>query len=285
MKPEVIGYACDLAANEIGAANGPFVLQKSEYLKPLDLKWIKILETKAKGRQLEAIDAIQAICKKLALQTMHRAREAHPFLILGGDHSSAIGTWSGAANGLKDPLGLIWVDAHMDAHTPKSSLSHNIHGMPLAALLGYGDPKLTQIETEHFALLPDNLVLIGVRSYEEQEAKLLDMLKIRIYFKEEVEKRGLHQVMQEAIKHVTEKTNRFGISIDLDALDPIEVPGVSVLEENGLHVEELLESLRLVSYNPHFIGAEIAEFNPKNDRNHKTEKVIGEIIEALFFKD
>jgi len=282
MKPEVIGYACDLAANEAGAANGPLVLQKSEYLKPLGLEWTKILETTAKGRQLDALDPVHELCKKLALQTMHRAREGHPFLTLGGDHSSAIGTWSGAADGLKVPLGLIWVDAHPDAHTPKTSTSKNIHGMPLAALLGYGDPKFPHIKSEHSSLLPDNLVLIGIRNIEEPEANLLKMLKVRIYFMDEIEKRGLHQVMQEAIAHVTEKTKGFGVSIDMDALDPEEVPGVSTPEKDGLHVEEFLESLALIANNPHFIGAEIAEFNPENDRNHKSEKVIAKIIQTLF---
>lgn len=282
MKPQVIGYACDLAANDIGAAEGPFVLQKSEYLKPLALEWTKILETTAKERQLEAMDVVHDLCKKLALQTMHRAREAQTFLTLGGDHSCAIGTWGGAAAGLKDPVGLIWVDAHMDSNTPKTSSSKNIHGMPLAALLGYGDENLTNIGSEKPAMLPDNVVLIGIRSFEEAESNLLKMLKVKIYFMDEIEKRGIHQVMQEAIAHVTKSTCGFGISIDVDAIDPEEAPGVNTPEKNGLIAKNFLESLSLIADNLHFMGAEIAEFNPKNDQNHKTEKLIAKIIEGLF---
>ena len=282
MKPEVTGYACDLGANQIGTANGPFVLEKSKYLKPLKLEWKKILETKATSQQIEALESIEVLCKKLALQTMHRTREGHRFLTLGGDHSCAMGTWSGASEGLTGPLGLIWVDAHMDAHTPQSSHTKNIHGMPLATLLGYGDKKLTNVASEHSALMPDNLVLIGIRSFEEEEAKLLDRLKVRVYFIEEIEKRGLHQVMQDAIKQVTERTTGFGISIDIDALDPEEVPGVSTPEKNGLQVDSFLEALHLVADNPHFIGAEIAEFNPKKDIDHRSEKVIAQLIQTLF---
>lgn len=282
MKPKIFGYACDLGANQAGSAEGPLVLQKSEYLKALGLEWEKTFETKNKKHQLDALTTIQELCKKLAIQIMHRTREQQSFLTIGGDHSSAIGTWSGAAEGLKENLGLIWVDAHMDAHTTQTSRTQNIHGMPLAALLGYGDPQLTHIKSERFSLLPDNLVLIGIRSFEESEANLLKMLKVRIYFMEEVEKRGIHSVMQEAIQHVSEKTKGFGISIDIDAIDPEDAPGISTPEENGIKANDFLESLSLIAKNPHFIGAEIAEFNPKNDRDQKTEKLIAKMIQQLF---
>ncbi|MCB1826857.1 MAG: arginase [Coxiellaceae bacterium] len=280
---ELLGYACDIAANMAGSAKGPAILQSSEYLKPLGLKWAKTLETKSKKHQLDALDDIHTLCKKLALQTMHKAREQHPFLTIGGDHSAAIGTWNGAAAGLKDPLGLIWIDAHMDSHTPKTSVSKNIHGMPLAALLGYGDEKLTHIGNEEPAIQPDNLALIGIRSFEDSEANLLKMLKVKVYYMEEIQKRGLHQVMQEAIAHVTHHAKHFGVSIDVDAINPEEAPAVSTPEKNGLIAADLIESLSLVAKNSHFIGAEIAEFNPEHDQQQKTEKLIKQLIETLFY--
>lgn len=282
MKPQLIGYACDLGANVEGSAKGPEVLQNSSYLKPLQLDWLKILHCQKGNETSDAIHHILAVCEKLAIQVMHRTREKHPFLTIGGDHSMAIGTWNGAMQGLKESVGLIWIDAHMDSHTFKTSHTKNIHGMPLATLLGYGDHQLTHLEKNPINLEPDNIALIGVRSFEPEEEKLLNLLKVRIYKMDEVHHRGLVSIMQEAINHVTQKTNYFGISLDLDAIDPQYVPGISTPEEDGLSLPELLKAFMLVAKNSHFIGAEIAEFNPDHDKDHLSEKAISEIIKTLF---
>ena len=282
MKLHVIGYASDIAANHRGAAGGPIVIKNANALKQLPIQWEGILETPSTERGLAATDAVKTLCEKLALHTAQFTKEKQPFLSIGGDHSSAIGTWSGAANALDGPLGLIWIDAHMDAHTPDTSITKNIYGMPLATLLGYGDPRLTEIVTNIAALKPDNLVLIGIRDFEKAEVELLKKLNVKIYFMKDVKKRGLSIIFKEALEIVTKNTTAFGVSIDLDALDPEDAPGVSIQSKNGIRVKELLDHLSLIIKHPNFIGTEIAEFCPNRDKNHKTEQLIIEIIQKLF---
>lgn len=282
MKPKVIGYALDLAANKAGAAQGPLVLKESNYIKPLDLEWINILETSATGRQLAALEPVESLCQQLAKETQQLTQQQQHFLAIGGDHSMAMGTWNGAAAGLKDPIGLIWVDAHMDAHTMEDSESKNIHGMPVATLLGHGEKRLVEIGSKQPAIQPENLALVGIRSFETGEAKLLKELNVKIYFIEEVLERGIENVMEEAINHVLKHAKHLGISIDIDGLDPEDAPAVSTPEKGGIRADEFIQALSLVGNNPNFIGAGIAEFNPTNDQNHKTEKVMAEIIKILF---
>jgi arginase len=200
---------------------------------------------------------------------------------LGGDHSCAIGTWSGAASALQGPLGLIWVDAHLDSHTPESSPSKNIHGMPLATLLGYGDPTLTGIQNAKPKILPENVVLIGIRHYEPAEHELLSTLGVKIFYMEDITEMGLDAVMTSALAIITEKTEAFGISVDVDGIDPLDAPGVGYREPNGIPAFDLLKSLKLLIQNKAFIGAEIAEFNPERDIEHKTEKLIIDLISLL----
>lgn len=282
MKPRVIGYASDIAANKKGAAQGPAVLKNSKVLRALSLEWEAILETSSQKRGLVATAATQTLCKKLASYIKQFIANKTPFLTIGGDHSSAIGTWSGAASGLNGPLGLIWIDAHMDAHTPDTSTTKNIHGMPVAVLLGHGDPALTQISSTQAKCQPENMVLIGVRSCEIEEAELLAQLNVRVYFMEEINERGLAVVLKEALKIVTTNTAGFGVSIDLDGIDPKDAPDVTIRVEDGIRAQDLLENLSPIAKHPDFIGAEIAEFFPGNDKNQKTEKLIAGLIQKLF---
>lgn len=282
MKLHLIGYASDIAANCRGAARGPIVLKNSEFLKTLPIKWETILEITDTQTDLSATSNVKALCEKLAKQTTKLTKQGKIFLTVGGDHSSAIGTWSGAENALDGDLGLIWIDAHMDAHTPITSKTKNIHGMPLATLLGYGDSGLTKIISENAKLKPENLVLIGIRSFEKEEAELLKKLGVKIYYMKDINEFGLLHILQEALEIVTQHTAGFGVSIDLDAIDPNDAPGVSIDAPNGIHAQDLLDNLSLIGSHPHFIGAEIAEFSPDKDIDQKTEKLIAELIKILF---
>jgi arginase len=208
------------------------------------------------------------------------------FMVIGGDHSSAIGTWSGAFQAIKQrgSLGLIWIDAHMDSHQPKTSHTGNIHGMPLACLLGYGEQEFTQLLSHHHKLDSRYLCLIGVRSFESEEAEFLKQLNVKIYYMDEVKQRGLSVIMQEAIKIVSEQTAGFGVSIDIDSMDPKEAPGTGVIEPDGLSAKELGKALHLLTNNPKLIGIELAEFDPTRDKQQLTEKVILELMRALFLE-
>lgn len=284
---QTIGIASGLAANNSGCGEGPRILQQSKYLQQLNyqLQWQKILtpsQTDVSG--LDTIPVISPLLHQLAKQTQQWVTQRHPFIVFGGDHSCAIGTWSGAAAALQNqgPIGLIWIDAHMDSHTTTTTKTNNVHGMPLATLLGHGHTDLIHILSKQSKLKPDHVCLIGIRSFESEEAELLKKLNVKVFYMEEVQQRGMKAVMQDALKIVKNNTVGFGVSFDLDAIDPTEAPGVGVPEKNGIITKDLYNGLSLLKHESHLLGLEIVEFNPQLDKQQKTEKIVGEIIARVF---
>lgn len=285
----MLGYASALGGVNPECSEGPLVLEASPELNKLfnqfskagiHFQWdamIKPLLFESSARA----DELKRLCQILALRTAELTRQKEFFIVTGGDHTSAIGTWSGVCEALEGPLGLIWVDAHMDSHTPATSVSGRFHGMPLASLLGRGDSRFTQLLSSEPKLNPAQLCLIGVRSYEEGEAELLKQLQVRIYFMDEVKQRGLQAVFKEALELVNRGTAGYGLSLDVDSLDPREAPGVDVPEPDGLTVKDLSEALCLVAGDLRLKGVEIVEFNPHKDINQLTEKAIVELIRVL----
>lgn len=222
---------------------------------------------------------------QLAEITQDLTAQKQTFMVVGGDHSCAIGTWSGVAAELAKEnaaLGLIWIDAHMDSYTFDTTPSGNIHGMPLAALFGYGAAKLTHILTSTPKLKPEHVSLIGIRSFESGEAALLHRLGVRIYEMAEIKERGLTCVLQEAIARAKQGTVGFGVSLDFDAIDPQDAPGVGVPEPDGIKDKDLYRALTLLRQEKHLLGIEIVEYNPSLDKNCKTELVINKIVLSIF---
>ncbi|HLB53083.1 MAG TPA: arginase [Chlamydiales bacterium] len=198
-------------------------------------------------------------------------------IVLGGDHSIAVGTW----NGFEGPFGLLWIDAHLDAHTEKTTPSGAYHGMPVASLLGRGLPEMAHLLKKEPILLPENLAYIGARSFEEGELALLKKLNVKIYYMDEVKKRGLKAILPEAIAYVTRNTSRYGISLDLDVFSPEEAPGVGSPEKGGISKKEFLPLLQEIGEDPRLIGFELVEFNPERDQKRKTEKLAFEILQKV----
>lgn len=214
-----------------------------------------------------------------------RATHANCFpCVIGGDHSIAIGTWQGISDALdaRGVFGLIWFDAHMDAHTPQTSPSQAYHGMPVATLLGYGEDALIHItDPATPTLSPEHVVLMGVRSFEAGEEALLARLGVRIYFMDEIRTRGFETCLQEAIARVQAGTKGFGLSIDLDGFDPAFAPGVGSPETGGLYPDEVVSALHHVKGAKGFCGLEIMEFNPTRDRDNITSNLIESLAFAL----
>lgn len=204
-------------------------------------------------------------------------------VVIGGDHSCGIGTWSGVVTGLdaQKNFGLIWVDAHMDAHTFKTSPSKAYHGMPVATLLGKGNSDLCNIGSKGQKIKPENLVLIGIRSFEEGERALLESCNVKIFYASEVKERGIKVIFEEALAIATHHTQGFGISIDLDAFDPIYAPGVGSPEPNGLDVSNTIDQLSILFSSKQLKCLEITEFNPELDDQDKTADILHQILQAL----
>lgn len=260
----LIGAAAGRGAPDARCAQGPAFLEalglaSRLHAAGLSVAWQEMIQEPA-GVQ-PPLQVVASICRRLAAAVRREAGHSLP-VVIGGDHSCAIGTWSGVAAAANQPIGLLWIDAHLDAHTPQTSPSGALHGMPLACLLGYGKPELVEIARTGGLLAPQWVCLLGVRSWEPGERALLDALGVRIYFMEEIRQRGLEPVFREALARVRQAPGGYGISIDLDALDPQDAAAVGSPAPGGLRRNELLRCLAGSSADPQLRALEVAEFNP-----------------------
>ena len=283
----VIGVASGYGAGDPACQDGSEVVRSLHSLSDLEavddgLHWDEPVRA-AQPVPRDPIDIVQGVATRVADRIgQHLAQGDFP-LVIGGDHSCAIGTWSGVKRALGAParLGLIWIDAHMDSHTVVTSATRHIHGMPLASLLGHGDPRLTGVAGGGAKLLPADVCLIGVRSFESEEAALLKQLGVRVYFMHEVRRRGLSAVFAEALRLVGEHTAGYGISIDLDALDPAEEPGVGTPVPGGLLRADMVDALALAHGDDKLLAVEIVEYNPYRDERFVTARAIHYLCQSL----
>lgn len=283
----LIGYASGIAAANPGCADGPATLRTSSQLAQLAatqnllLQWTMLSPDKALSTQVAIVSALSA---RLAAATEHAVMQHEAFCVIAGDHSSGIGTWSGVAKALRPQgdLGLIWIDAHLDAHTPETTHTNNIHGMPTATLLGHGHAELLTITDIHPKIKPEHICYIGIRSFEAEEAEFLARLGARVFYIEEVIERGFATVFQEALQIAQNGTAGFGISLDLDGLDPTFAPGTGMHEPNGLSLPDVLQGFKAVCGNSHFLGLEIAEFDPHACPDGRTIQAICDLIAAVY---
>ncbi|WP_155520811.1 arginase, partial [Ralstonia solanacearum] len=237
----------------------------------------------SRSARLAALPGVAGFSRALADATAHSVHEGHVPVVIGGDHSCAIGTWSGVASALRPagPLGLIWIDAHLDSHTPQTSDSGAIHGMPLAALLGHGPRELTQVREAGPKLLPQHVVVIGARSYEPAERALIDRLGVRVIDAGEVARGGLRAVMADAIRIVTADTAAFGVTLDLDAFDPAVAPGVGSPEPGGLTGQDMTQALAACARDARFAAFELVEYNPRHDKGGITARLALDLLGAV----
>ncbi len=281
----VIGAASGAGAPDRATAEGPDALRHWRVFHDTPLQhveWDAILRVPRAERDTP-LHAVAALDARLAAEVERVLRAGNFPLVVGGDHSCAIGTWSGVHRVLasRGPIGLIWIDAHMDSHTFATTPSGQIHGMPLAVLLGYGEAALTAIDGPEPKLRPEHVCLIGVRSFEAGEAALLKRLGVRIFGMDEVRSRGLADVFDAALEIVRHGTAGFGLSIDLDVLDPEEEPGVGTPVPGGLRRAELVAALGRLRSDPAFVAMEIVEYNPRRDRGHATADAAGALAGAI----
>lgn len=282
-KLHLIGWASGMGGVNATGGDAPQVIQTSPDFAAL--KEVSVWDAMiAPNPALQhPVNSIQDMAACLAQQTKKLVNEKKNINVIGGDHTSAIGTWSGVYDAIHPTgdLGLIWIDAHMDSHTPETTESGRLHGMPLACLLGHGYPALTSILQQAPKIKPENLCLIGVRSFEKGEAALLARLNVRIYYMDEVKERGFDVVFQEAIHHVKQNTCAYGVSLDLDAIDPHDAPGVDVPEPDGISVNDLYAGIESAAKDPAWIATEIVEFDPHRDKDHTTERVVIHLLTII----
>lgn len=277
---KMYGASIDACAGTRGASDTPDRLVVNKWLEPLSLNFDKIFYYKD-GRH--DLSKLEAYFTEIAIATKHAVLKNEFPIVIGGDHSCAIGTWSGVAAGLCDQsksMGLIWIDAHMDAHTPEDTISGNIHGMPVATLLGEGYSDLVNIFGDYTRIRAENTVLIGIRSYEETEKKRLERLGVKIYYTEEVNRRGFVHVFQEAWEKLSASVDKIGLSIDLDGFDPQFAPGVGTAEPDGIDFPDCMIALSKID-KARLSGLEITEGNDHFDPSGKTMQCIVDILREV----
>ncbi|VAW86290.1 Arginase [hydrothermal vent metagenome] len=285
---DLIGVAACWGAQDTRCEFGPQVIKKGILLSTLramgyQATWQDCLTLAPSSEPIDYYNVISTYCRNLSELSANAVKNHYFFAVYGGDHSCAIGTWSGVSLALGEtPFGLMWIDAHLDSHTPDSSHSGAIHGMPLAILLGLGDERLTSIGGQQAKLKPEYVCVVGARSYEAEEQALLTSLGVHIFYEKEIETKGLEQVLIEAKNLVSRAPGGYGLSIDLDAIDPKDAPGVGSPELGGLSGALLCQCLQ-----QHFkgdndlLGLEIVELNPALDEAEKTSNLASELMLSL----
>ena len=222
--------------------------------------------------------AVSKLCGLLAAAVADSLRNGRLPCVIGGDHSCAGGTWAGVARAIRGKLGLVWVDAHMDAHTPGTSHTGRLHGMPLAWLLGQDDDPLYGLGAG--VLDPGHVCLLGVRSFEPEEEQRLRRLGVRVILMPEIEGRGIDAALDEALAIATAGSGAFGISVDLDVVTPEEAPGVGTPVQGGISGQALARAMERIGGRPDLAALELVEYCPRLDREGRSARVAVEIMAA-----
>jgi len=297
-KVSIVGVPMDLGADRRGVDMGPSALRYADLNKSLeslgyeveDLGDLDVIipETRHFGDpRAKYLREIADACVHLANLVLGIRQHGHTPLVLGGDHSIAVGTVSGVAESFRrngKTLGLIWFDAHADFNTPEISPSGNVHGMPMAAIMGYGPAELTKIFGFSPKIQPQHAVQIGIREVDPAERQLVKDSGIRVFTMKDIDRRGIGSVMDEALSIVSTSTDGFAVTLDADFLDPYESPGVATPVRGGADYREAHLAMEMIADTQKMVSFEITEINPILDVQNKTAHFGMELILSAFGK-
>jgi arginase len=236
-----------------------------------------VAEATAVGDEhMRYLSEIKATCERIAALVARAVEEGSLPLVLGGDHSVALGTLGGMARA-RGPGGVLWFDAHGDLNRPETSPSGNVHGMPLAAALGLAGPEFESDEYPLPAVEPGRVALVGVRSLDPGEQALLAELETRVFTMSDLDRMGVEAAMREALEHVS-GDGFVHLSLDMDVLDPEVAPGVGTPVRGGLSYREAHLAMELVAEAGVVGSLEVVEVNPILDRENQTAKLAVELV-------
>jgi arginase len=294
----VIGAPMDLGAGRRGVDMGPSAIRLANLNSRLAaLKYevedrgnvaVDQPETAPVGSETARyLPQIARTNRRLATIVEEAAATGSMPLVLGGDHSAAIGTVSGVSRQmrrLKQRLGLIWVDAHADMNTPETSPSGNVHGMPLACLIGLGPAELTGLYSYAPKVEARNVALVGIRDVDQLEKPHVRGSGVRAFTMRDIDERGLRAVMREAIQIATEGTSGFHLSLDMDVVDPEYAPGVGTPVSGGLTYRESHLAMEIVNDSGVMVSMEVVEVNPVLDIANRTALLAVELVMSAMGK-
>jgi len=288
----IIGAALDLGAGRRGVDMGPSAIRYAgleERLTSLGLDcadWgnvdTAVAEATASGDpRARFLSEIRSTCERIARRVGDAVREGRVPIVLGGDHSIALGTLGGLAAAAGGPGAALWIDAHGDLNTPQTTPSGNVHGMPLAAALGHGGDGFQSDAWPLPALDPARTTLIGVRSLDDGERALLGELDLAVHTMSEIDRRGMEPLVADALRRASGAAF-VHVSLDMDALDPEVAPGVGTAVRGGLSYREAHLAMELVAESGLLGSFEIVEVNPILDRENATAALAVELAASAF---
>ena len=295
---EIIGVPADLGAGRRGVDMGPSAIRVADLEARLeqlghqvedigDLD-VMIPETQQVGEgKLRYKGPILAMCDALRKQVEQALARGRLPLVLGGDHSIAIGSVAGSACHYArsgGALGLIWFDAHGDANTPDTTPSGNIHGMSLAVALGHGDRDLVSLGDRVPKIQPRNTALIGIRDVDPGERETLKRVGVNVYTMRDIDERGMRDVVDEAIRIAGDGTAGVHLSFDLDVVDPEDAPGTGTPVWGGITYREAHLAMELLSDRAKIVAIDMVEVNPVLDTQNMTGVLAAELVQGLLGK-
>jgi arginase len=288
----IIGAPLDLGQGRRGVDMGPSALRvaslnarvQSLGYEVEDLGNIRVEQAEAApagDRHAKFLPQIADACDQLATRVHGALSRGWVPLVLGGDHSVAIGTVTGVSRHFRERdqhVGLIWLDAHADMNTPDSSPSGNIHGMPLACLLGMGPDALADLGGYRPKVAPQNTVIVGLREVDLTERLHVRGSGVRVFTMRDIDERGLRTVMVEAIRIASEGTAGFHVSLDMDFVDPKDAPGVGTAVRGGATYREAHLAMEMICDSRNMMSIEVVEVNPVLDEANRTADLAVELI-------
>ncbi|HEY9841181.1 MAG: arginase [Candidatus Sericytochromatia bacterium] len=294
----VIGAPLDLGAGHRGVDAGPSAFRIAGLVQAIkDMGYpvtdegniqVQIPETLPEGQaNAKYLEEIADACESQRLKVCEALKKGNFPLVLGGDHSIAIGTIAALSSFYREQdqeIGVIWVDAHADMNTPDTTHSGNIHGMPLAVALGRGAAELVNLGGFSPKITPDHVVLIGIRDLDIEEKRTVKELGVKAFTMTDIDELGMSTVIRQAIEIAGSGTAGIHLSFDFDGLDPEVAPGVGTPVKGGIRYREAHLLMEKIALTGRMIGLEMVELNPILDMRNKTAELGVELIQSAFGK-
>jgi len=291
-KVRIIGVPMDLGQSRRGVDMGPSALRgaglqasiKKLGLQVEDLGNLSVKqpeEMPVGEKRAKYLQEIAETCGDVAAAAEKSLIEGFLPLVLGGDHSIAAGVAAGIANYFrkeKKQIGYLWLDAHGDMNTPESSPSGNVHGMPLAAIMGYGAPELVDLLGFKPKAEPGNIVIVGARDLDAQERKIVKRSGIHVFTMRDIDERGMREVMADALKYAMDDTAGIAVSLDMDFVDPADAPGVGTPVRGGVTYREAHLAMEMIADTESMVSLEVVEINPILDEHNRTALLGVELV-------
>jgi arginase len=291
-KVRIIGVPMDLGQSRRGVDMGPSALrgaglqarikQLGQQVEDIGNLSVKQPEEMPVGeKRAKYLQEIAETCQDIAVTVDKSLDEGFLPLVLGGDHSIAAGVAAGVSAFYrkdKKQIGYLWLDAHGDMNTPDSSPSGNVHGMPLAAIMGYGAPELVDLLGFKPKAEPGNIVIVGARDLDAQERKIVKKSGIHVFTMRDIDERGMREVMADALKYAMDDTAGIAVSLDMDFVDPSDAPGVGTPVRGGVTYREAHLAMEMIADSEAMVSLEVVEINPIIDEHNRTALLGVELV-------